>query len=154
MITTKLEPINEWVVSAVSNLDRDQCGSDGVSRGASTAVVWNPTRATNSPSALNASPSARHPHPLRKLAMNYRRLMLPSRPRHECSSDADNRGASTAVVWNPTRATNSPSALNASPSARHPHPLRTLAMNYRRLMLPSVRAVEVNGLDGEPVTRK
>jgi len=97
-----------------------------VSRGTSAAVVWSTYHATNSPSALNASPSARHPHPLHKLAMNYRRLMSPSSVGYRVISDAASWGASAAVVWNPYRATNSPSALNASPSARHPHPLHKL----------------------------
>ena len=120
------EGTNEQVVPVMFNSGGHRLVWDSTSRGTSAAVVWYTYHATNSPSALNASPSARHPHPLHKLAMNYRRLMSLNSWVRRVISDAGSQGASAAVVWNPYRATNSPSALNASPSARHPHPLHKL----------------------------
>ncbi len=73
---------------------------------------------------------------------------------HEFLQEAAERGASAAVVSNPTRATNSPSvpALLQVPDTLTA--LHKLATNYRRLMPPTTRVVAISGATGKTTTKE
>jgi UDP-N-acetylmuramoyl-tripeptide--D-alanyl-D-alanine ligase len=72
---------------------------------------------------------------------------------HEFISDAASRGASAAVVSNPTRAMNSPSALALLQVQDTLTALHKLATNYRRLMPPTTRVIAVSGASGKTTTK-
>jgi UDP-N-acetylmuramoyl-tripeptide--D-alanyl-D-alanine ligase len=73
---------------------------------------------------------------------------------HEFVSDAANRGASAAVVSNPTRAMNSPSALALLQVQDTLTALHKLATNYRRQMPPTSRVVAISGASGKTTTKE
>ena len=73
---------------------------------------------------------------------------------HEFVSDAATRGASAAVVSNPTRAMNSPSALALLQVQDTLTALHKLATNYRRQMPPSSRIIAVSGASGKTTTKE
>ena len=73
---------------------------------------------------------------------------------HEFVSDAAQRGASAAVVSNPTRAMNSPSALALLQVQDTLTALHKLATNYRRLMPPTSRVIAISGASGKTTTKE
>ena len=73
---------------------------------------------------------------------------------HEFVSDVARLGASAAVVSNPTRAMNSPSALALLQVQDTLTALHKLATNYRRLMPPTTRVVAVTGSSGKTTTKQ
>jgi UDP-N-acetylmuramoyl-tripeptide--D-alanyl-D-alanine ligase len=73
---------------------------------------------------------------------------------HEFVSDVAQLGASAAVVSNPTRAMNSPSALALLQVQDTLTALHKLATNYRRLMPPTTRVVAVTGSSGKTTTKE
>jgi UDP-N-acetylmuramoyl-tripeptide--D-alanyl-D-alanine ligase len=73
---------------------------------------------------------------------------------HEFVEDVANRGASAAVVSNPTRAMNSPSALALLQVQDTLTALHKLATNYRRLMPPTTRVIAVTGACGKTTTKE
>ncbi|MGA2222430.1 MAG: UDP-N-acetylmuramoyl-tripeptide--D-alanyl-D-alanine ligase [Verrucomicrobiia bacterium] len=73
---------------------------------------------------------------------------------HEFILDAASRGASAAVVSNPTRAMNSPSALALLQVQDTLTALHKLATNYRRLMPPTTRVIAVSGASGKTTTKE
>ena len=73
---------------------------------------------------------------------------------HEFVSDVARLGASAAVVSNPTRAMNSPSALALLQVQDTLTALHKLATNYRRLMPPTTRVVAVTGSSGKTTTKE
>jgi UDP-N-acetylmuramoyl-tripeptide--D-alanyl-D-alanine ligase len=73
---------------------------------------------------------------------------------HEFVSDAASRGASAAVVSNPTRAMNSPSALALLQVQDTLTALHKLATNYRRQMPPASRVIAVSGACGKTTTKE
>ena len=73
---------------------------------------------------------------------------------HEFISDVARLGASAAVVSNPTRAMNSPSALSLLQVQDTLTALHKLATNYRRLMPPTTRLVAVTGSSGKTTTKE
>jgi UDP-N-acetylmuramoyl-tripeptide--D-alanyl-D-alanine ligase len=73
---------------------------------------------------------------------------------HEFVSDAASRGASAAVVSNPTRAMNSPSALALLQVQDTLTALHKLATNYRRQMPPTSRVVAISGASGKTTTKE
>jgi UDP-N-acetylmuramoyl-tripeptide--D-alanyl-D-alanine ligase len=73
---------------------------------------------------------------------------------HQFVSDAASRGASAAVVSNPTCATNSPSALALLQVQDTLTALHKLATNYRRLMPPTMRVIAVSGACGKTTTKE
>ena len=72
---------------------------------------------------------------------------------HEFVSDVARLGASAAVVSDPTRATNSPSALALLQVQDTLTALHKLATSYRRLMPPTTRVVAVTGSSGKTTTK-
>jgi len=73
---------------------------------------------------------------------------------HEFLDDAAQRGASAAVVSNPTRAMNSPSALALLEVQDTLTTLHKLATNYRRLMPPTTRIISISGACGKTTTKE
>ncbi|HTS17135.1 MAG TPA: UDP-N-acetylmuramoyl-tripeptide--D-alanyl-D-alanine ligase [Verrucomicrobiae bacterium] len=73
---------------------------------------------------------------------------------HDFVSDVARLGASAAVVSNPTRAMNSPSALALLQVQDTLTALHKLATNYRRLMPPTTRLVAVTGSSGKTTTKQ
>ncbi len=73
---------------------------------------------------------------------------------HAFISDAASRGASAAVVSNPTRAMNSPSALALLQVQDTLTALHKLATNYRRLMPPTTRVIAISGASGKTTTKE
>ena len=73
---------------------------------------------------------------------------------HEFISDAASRGASAAVVSNPTSAMNSPSALALLQVQDTLTALHKLATNYRRLMPPTTRVITISGASGKTTTKE
>jgi UDP-N-acetylmuramoyl-tripeptide--D-alanyl-D-alanine ligase len=73
---------------------------------------------------------------------------------HEFVSDVAQLGASAAVVSNPTRAMNSPSALALLQVQDTLTALHKLATNYRRLMPPTTRVIAVTGSSGKTTTKE
>ena len=73
---------------------------------------------------------------------------------HQFISDAARLGASAAVVSDPTRATNSPSALALLQVQDTLTALHKLATNYRRLMPPTTRLIAVTGSSGKTTTKR
>ncbi|HUJ12027.1 MAG TPA: UDP-N-acetylmuramoyl-tripeptide--D-alanyl-D-alanine ligase [Verrucomicrobiae bacterium] len=73
---------------------------------------------------------------------------------HEFVSDVARLGASAAVVSNPTRAMNSPSALALLQVQDTLTALHKLATNYRRLMPPTTRVIAVTGSSGKTTTKE
>ncbi len=73
---------------------------------------------------------------------------------HEFISDAASRGASAAVVSNPTSAMNSPSALALLQVQDTLTALHKLATNYRRLMPPTTRVIAISGASGKTTTKE
>ena len=73
---------------------------------------------------------------------------------HEFIQDVARLGASAAVVSNPTRAMNSPSALALLQVQDTLTALHKLATNYRRLMPPTTRLVAVTGSSGKTTTKE
>ncbi len=73
---------------------------------------------------------------------------------HEFIPDVARLGASAAVVSNPTRAMNSPSALSLLQVQDTLTALHKLATNYRRLMPPTTRLVAVTGSSGKTTTKE
>ena len=73
---------------------------------------------------------------------------------HEFILDAASRGASAAVVSNPTRAMNSPSALALLQVQDTLTALHKLATNYRRLMPPTTRVITISGASGKTTTKE
>jgi UDP-N-acetylmuramoyl-tripeptide--D-alanyl-D-alanine ligase len=73
---------------------------------------------------------------------------------HEFLSDAACRGASAAVVSNPTHAMNSPSVLALLQVRDTLTALHTLAVNYRRLMPPATRVIGITGSCGKTTTKE
>jgi len=73
---------------------------------------------------------------------------------HEFVSDVARLGASAAVVSDPTRAMNSPSALALLQVQDTLTALHKLATNYRRLMPPTTRIVAVTGSSGKTTTKQ
>ena len=73
---------------------------------------------------------------------------------HEFVSDVARLGASAAVVSNPTRAMNSPSALALLQVQDTLTALHKLATNYRRLMPPTTRIIAVTGSSGKTTTKE
>ncbi len=73
---------------------------------------------------------------------------------HEFISDVARLGASAAVVSNPTRAMNSPSALSLLQVQDTLTALHKLATNYRRLMPPTTRLVAITGSSGKTTTKE
>ena len=73
---------------------------------------------------------------------------------HQFVLDAANRGASAAVVSNPTCAMNSPSALALLQVQDTLTALHKLATNYRRLMPPTLRVIAVSGACGKTTTKE
>ena len=72
---------------------------------------------------------------------------------HEFVPDVARLGASAAVVSDPTRAMNSPSALALLQVQDTLTALHKLATNYRRLMPPTTRLVAVTGSSGKTTTK-
>ncbi len=73
---------------------------------------------------------------------------------HEFVPDVARLGASAAVVSNPTRAMNSPSALALLQVQDTLTALHKLATNYRRLMPPTTRLIAVTGSSGKTTTKR
>ncbi len=73
---------------------------------------------------------------------------------HQFISDAARLGASAAVVSDPTRATNSPSALALLQVQDTLTALHKLATNYRRLMPPTTRVIAISGACGKTTTKE
>jgi UDP-N-acetylmuramoyl-tripeptide--D-alanyl-D-alanine ligase len=73
---------------------------------------------------------------------------------HEFVSDVARLGASAAVVSDPTRAMNSPSALALLQVQDTLTALHKLATNYRRLMPPTTRLIAVTGSSGKTTTKE
>ncbi|HVM62146.1 MAG TPA: UDP-N-acetylmuramoyl-tripeptide--D-alanyl-D-alanine ligase [Verrucomicrobiae bacterium] len=73
---------------------------------------------------------------------------------HDFVPDAARLGASAAVVSDPTRAMNSPSALALLQVQDTLTALHKLATNYRRLMPPTTRLVAVTGSSGKTTTKQ
>jgi len=73
---------------------------------------------------------------------------------HEFVPDVARLGASAAVVSDPTRAMNSPSALALLQVQDTLTALHKLATNYRRLMPPTTRLVAVTGSSGKTTTKE
>lgn len=73
---------------------------------------------------------------------------------HEFIPEAARLGASAAVVSDPTRAMNSPSALALLQVQDTLTALHKLATNYRRLMPPTTRVIAVSGACGKTTTRE
>jgi UDP-N-acetylmuramoyl-tripeptide--D-alanyl-D-alanine ligase len=73
---------------------------------------------------------------------------------HEFVSDVARLGASAAVVSDPTRAMNSPSALALLQVQDTLTALHKLATNYRRLMPPTTRLIAVTGSCGKTTTKQ
>ena len=73
---------------------------------------------------------------------------------HEFLSIAAERGASAAVVSNPTRAINSPSVLALLQVPDTLTALHKLATNYRRLMSPATRVIAISGASGKTTTKE
>jgi len=73
---------------------------------------------------------------------------------HAFISDAASRGASAAVVSNPTSAMNSPSALALLQVQDTLTALHKLATNYRRLMPPTTRVIAISGASGKTTTKE
>jgi len=73
---------------------------------------------------------------------------------HEFVPDVARLGASAAVVSDPTRAMNSPSALALLQVQDTLTALHKLATNYRRLMPPTTRFVAVTGSSGKTTTKE
>lgn len=73
---------------------------------------------------------------------------------HEFLTDAARLGASAAVVSDPTRAMNSPSALALLQVQDTLTALHTLATNYRRLMPPTTRLIAISGACGKTTTKE
>lgn len=73
---------------------------------------------------------------------------------HEFLGDAAQRGASAAVVSNPTNAMNSPSALALLEVQDTLTALHKLATNYRRLMPPATRVIAISGASGKTTTKE
>jgi len=73
---------------------------------------------------------------------------------HEFLRDAAERGASAAVVSNPTCATNSPSVLALLQVQDTLTALHKLATNYRRLMPPATRVIAISGATGKTTTKE
>ncbi len=72
---------------------------------------------------------------------------------HEFVTDAARSGASAAVVSDPTRAMNSPSALALLQVQDTLTALHKLATNYRRLLPPTTRVIGVTGSSGKTTTK-
>src|SRR2546426_7825995 len=72
---------------------------------------------------------------------------------HDFLNVAAERGASAAVVSDPTRAMNSPSALALLQVQDTLTSLHKLATNYRRLMPPSTRIIAVTGSSGKTTNK-
>ena len=73
---------------------------------------------------------------------------------HEFISDVARLGASAAVVSDPTRAMNSPSALALLQVQDTLTALHKVATNYRRLMPPITRIIAVTGSSGKTTTKE
>jgi len=73
---------------------------------------------------------------------------------HEFVPDVARLGASAAVVSDPTRAMNSPSALALLQVQDTLTALHKLATNYRRLMPPTTRLIAVTGSCGKTTTKQ
>lgn len=73
---------------------------------------------------------------------------------HEFVSDAARSGASAAVVSDPTRAINSPSALALLQVQDTLTALHKLATNYRRLLPPTTRLIGISGACGKTTTKE
>ena len=73
---------------------------------------------------------------------------------HEFVPDVARLGASAAVVSDPTRAMNSPSALALLQVQDTLTALHKLATNYRRLMPPTTRVIAVTGSSGKTTTKQ
>jgi UDP-N-acetylmuramoyl-tripeptide--D-alanyl-D-alanine ligase len=73
---------------------------------------------------------------------------------HEFVPDVARLGASAAVVSDPTRAMNSPSALALLQVQDTLTALHKLATNYRRLMPPTTRLIAVTGSSGKTTTKQ
>ncbi len=73
---------------------------------------------------------------------------------HEFVADAARLGASAAVVSDPTRAMNSPSALALLQVQSTLTALHKLATNYRRLLPPTTRLIAVSGASGKTTTKE
>jgi UDP-N-acetylmuramoyl-tripeptide--D-alanyl-D-alanine ligase len=73
---------------------------------------------------------------------------------HQFVVDAAQRGASAAVVSDPTCAMHSPSALALLQVQDTLTALHKLATNYRRLMPPTTRIVAVTGSSGKTTTKQ
>lgn len=73
---------------------------------------------------------------------------------HDFLAEAAQSGASAAVVSNPTRAMNSPSALALLQVQDTLTALHKLATNYRRLLPPTTRLITVSGATGKTTTKE
>ncbi len=73
---------------------------------------------------------------------------------HDFVTEAARLGASAAVVSNPTRAMNSPSALALLQVQDTLTALHKLATNYRRLLPPTTRLIAVSGASGKTTTKE
>jgi len=73
---------------------------------------------------------------------------------HQFLGDAAQRGASAAVVSNPTSAINSPGALALLEVPDTLTALHKLATNYRRLMPPATRVIAISGASGKTTTKE
>lgn len=73
---------------------------------------------------------------------------------HEFVADAARLGAGAAVVSDPTRAMNSPSALALLQVQDTLTALHKLAANYRRLLPPTTRLIAVSGACGKTTTKE
>ena len=73
---------------------------------------------------------------------------------HQFVVDAAQRGASAAVVSDPTCAMHSPSALALLQVQDTLTALHKLATNYRRTMLPRTRIIAVTGSSGKTTTKQ
>ena len=73
---------------------------------------------------------------------------------HAFVTDVARLGASAAVVSDPTRAMNSPSALALLQVQDTLTALHKLATNYRRLMPPTTRLIAVTGSSGKTTTKQ
>lgn len=73
---------------------------------------------------------------------------------HEFVADAARLGAGAAVVSDPTRAMNSPSALALLQVQDTLTALHKLAANYRRLLPPTTRLIVVSGACGKTTTKE